>query len=47
LTLPCGREVAPQSPVLGVERTAFSLGGHPVEWRTMVCETASFYYRRS
>lgn len=40
-------EVAPQSPVLEIERTALSLGGHPVEWRTMVCETTDFYYRRS
>jgi GntR family transcriptional regulator len=40
-------EIAPQSPVLEIERTALSLGGHPVEWRTMVCATSEFYYRRS
>lgn len=39
-------EIAPQSPVLEIERTALSLGGHPVEWRTMVCPTREFYYRR-
>lgn len=31
--------------VLEVERTAFSLGGEPIEWRTMVGSTASIHYR--
>ena len=32
-------------PVLEVERTALSLGGEPIEWRTMVGSTESIHYR--
>lgn len=32
-------------PVLEVERVAFSLGGEPIEWRTMVGPTDSIHYR--
>jgi GntR family transcriptional regulator len=40
-------EVEQLTPVLEIERTAFSLGGHPVEWRTMVCDSTNFHYYRS
>lgn len=36
--------LAPQTPVLEVERVAYSLGGEPVEWRTMTCATDSVHY---
>lgn len=37
-------ELAPNMPVLEVERVAFSLGGDPVEWRTMTCATDQIHY---
>jgi len=37
-------DLPPQTPVLEVERVAFSLGGEPVEWRTMTCATDSVHY---
>ena len=37
-------ELPPESPVLEVERVAYSLGGEPVEWRTMTCETSRIHY---
>ena len=37
-------ELPPNTPVLEVERVAFSLGGEPVEWRTMTCATESVHY---
>jgi GntR family transcriptional regulator len=37
-------ELAPQAPVLEVERVAYSLGGEPVEWRTMTCATDHLHY---
>lgn len=37
-------EIPAGTPVLEIERTAFSLGGDPVEWRTIVCETSSYHY---
>jgi len=37
-------ELSRETPVLEVERAAFSLGGEPVEWRTMTCETGSVHY---
>lgn len=36
--------IAPGTPVLEIERTAFSLGNERVEWRLMVCETSDFFY---
>lgn len=39
-------EIRPDVPILEAERTAFSLGGHPIEWRMMVCETTDFYFFR-
>ncbi len=36
--------LAPQTPVLEVERVSFSLSGEPVEWRTITCATDSIYY---
>lgn len=36
--------IEPNTPVLEVERTAFSLGGERVEWRLMVCETGDYFY---
>ena len=38
-------EIDPSTPVLEVERTAFSLGGVAVEWRTIVGMTESMHYR--
>lgn len=38
LQLPTG------TPLLEVERVAFSLGGEPVEWRLTVCETSHTHY---
>lgn len=38
-------EIDQSSPVLEVERTAFSLGGIAVEWRTIVGVTESMHYR--
>jgi GntR family transcriptional regulator len=35
------------TPVLEVERVAFSLGGEPVEWRTMVGETTHIHYENA
>ncbi len=32
------------TPVLEIERTAFSLSDERVEWRTIVCETEHFHY---
>lgn len=32
------------TPVLEIERTAFSLSGERVEWRTIVCDTSQYYY---
>ena len=32
------------TPVLEVERTAYSLGGDAVEWRTTTCETSAVHY---
>jgi GntR family transcriptional regulator len=37
-------DLPPHTPVLEVERIAFSLGGEPVEWRTMTCATDSVHY---
>lgn len=47
--MPDGEEIRllqlrPDTPVLEVERIAFSLGGEPVEWRTMTCDTENVYY---
>jgi GntR family transcriptional regulator len=38
-------EIGNTTPVLEVERTAYSLGGEPVEWRTIVGVTESIHYR--
>lgn len=40
-------EIETESPILEVERRALSLGGHPIEWRIMVCQTNNFYYLRT
>jgi GntR family transcriptional regulator len=40
-------DLPPHTPVLEVERVAFSLGGEPVEWRTMTCATDSVHYSTS
>lgn len=37
-------DLAPHTPVLEVERVAYSLGGEPVEWRTMTCATDQVHY---
>jgi GntR family transcriptional regulator len=37
-------DLAPNTPVLEVERVAYSLGGEPVEWRTMSCATDQVHY---
>jgi len=37
-------ELAPGTPVLEVERLAFSLGGEPVEWRLSVGQTEHMHY---
>lgn len=37
-------DLPPQTPVLEVERIAYSLGGEPVEWRTMTCATDTLHY---
>jgi GntR family transcriptional regulator len=37
-------DLPPQTPVMEVERVAFSLGGEPVEWRTMTCATDAVHY---
>jgi GntR family transcriptional regulator len=38
-------EIDQEKPVLEVERTAYSLGGEAVEWRTIVGVTESIHYR--
>lgn len=38
-------EISGATPILEVERTAYSLGGEPVEWRTIVGVTNSIHYR--
>ena len=38
-------EIPMDTPILEVERTAYSLGGKPVEWRTIVGVTDSIHYR--
>jgi len=40
-------ELSAHTPVLEVERVAFSLGGEPVEWRTMTCATDAVHYSSS
>lgn len=37
-------ELSAGTPLLEVERVAFSLGGGPVEWRLTVCETSHTHY---
>lgn len=37
-------EIPASAPVLEVERTAFSLSGERVEWRTIVCDTEQYHY---
>ncbi len=37
-------EIEPGTPLLEIDRTAFSLDGAPVEWRLSLCETRSHYY---
>ena len=39
--------LAEGTPVLEVERVAYSLGGEPVEWRIMVGETSKIHYLQS
>jgi GntR family transcriptional regulator len=36
--------VDPKTPVLEVERVAYSLGGDILEWRIMTCETSRIHY---
>lgn len=36
--------VAPGTPLLAVERVAFSIPGEPVEWRLSLCATDRFHY---
>ncbi|WP_114964264.1 GntR family transcriptional regulator [Alkalilacustris brevis] len=36
--------LSPAAPVLEVERVAYSLGGEPVEWRTMTGDAARVFY---
>lgn len=37
-------ELATGTPVLEVERIAYSLGGEPIEWRISVCHTGQLHY---
>lgn len=37
--------VAPGSPLLQVDRTAYALDGHPAEWRVSLCATAELHYQ--
>ena len=37
-------QVAPQSPLLRVDRVAFTYGDRPVEWRRGLCHTERFSY---
>ncbi len=36
--------IAEGTPILEIDRTAFSLDGGPVEWRLSLCETNAHYY---
>jgi GntR family transcriptional regulator len=36
--------IAESTPLLEIDRTAFSLDGGPVEWRLSLCETTTHYY---
>lgn len=40
-------ELDANTPVLEVERVAFSLSGERMEWRTMTCETSAIHYSSS
>ena len=40
-------EIAPNSPVLDIERLSFAIDGSPIEFRHMVCETSSQHYATS
>ena len=37
-------QVAPGSPLLAVERVAYTYGDRPVEWRRGLCTTKNHYY---
>ena len=40
-------EIAPNSPVLDIERLSFAIDGSPIEFRHMVCETSGQHYATS
>jgi GntR family transcriptional regulator len=37
-------DVSVGAPLLSVDRTAFGIGGAPVEWRVSICRTDEFHY---
>lgn len=40
-------ELAPNAPVLDIERLSFAIDGTPTEFRHMICETSQLYYATS
>jgi GntR family transcriptional regulator len=36
--------VAPGSPLLAIDRTAYAIDGAPVEWRVSLCRTDAIHY---
>ena len=36
--------VTPGTPLLRIERVAYTFGDKPVEWRRTMCNTRSFHY---